>query len=193
MGDPLRRLPQALRGDGRSQPAPGRGRPWALAYGGDHLYYAWYDGATWQSEVADGAPGVGQYASLALDDAGQPHIAYYDGVASDLRYARRDANGWHVQVVAADGAVGLHASLALDAAGWPHIAFYDDTAGAVRVALLGDAGWALETVEGVGGVVRDISLALDGEAATASATAGWTIKRYATLAGSTAHGRLSRW
>ena len=77
--------------------AAGRGH---IAYGGDHLYYAWHDGATWQFETADGAPGVGQYASLALDSAGRPHIAYYDSVARDLRYARRDAGGWTVQVVA---------------------------------------------------------------------------------------------
>ncbi len=110
----------------RSLRVDAAGRP-HIAYGGDHLYYAWHDGTAWHFETADAAPGVGQYASLALDGAGQPHIAYYDSVARDLRYARRDASGWVVQVVAAEGDVGFHAALGLDAEGRPHIAYYDDT------------------------------------------------------------------
>ncbi|MCS6845875.1 MAG: BNR repeat-containing protein, partial [Caldilineales bacterium] len=42
------------------------GRP-HIAYGLDHLYYAWHDGSHWHQETVDPAWGVGMYASLALD------------------------------------------------------------------------------------------------------------------------------
>ena len=42
------------------------GRP-RIAYGSDHLYYAWNDGATWHQETVDNAPRVGSYATLVLD------------------------------------------------------------------------------------------------------------------------------
>ena len=72
----------------RSLRVDAAGRP-HIAYGGDHLYYAWHDGAAWQFETADAAPGVGQYASLALDGAGRPHIAYYDSLARSAQLALR--------------------------------------------------------------------------------------------------------
>src|SRR3990172_9149545 len=34
-----------------------------IAYGTDHLYYAWHDGSTWNIETVDPAWGVGRYAS----------------------------------------------------------------------------------------------------------------------------------
>jgi hypothetical protein len=69
----------------------GRGH---LAYGGDHLYYAYYDGAVWQLETVDNGDGVGLYASLALDSANQPHISYYDAASGALKYARKVGGTW---------------------------------------------------------------------------------------------------
>ena len=80
-----------------------------VAYGQDHLYYSWHDGAKWHHEVADDAPGVGRYAALALDESDHPHISYYDcGVfypdpencaRSDLKYAWYDGTAWHIETV----------------------------------------------------------------------------------------------
>jgi len=55
----------------------GEGHPY-IAYGGDHLYYAHYNGTGWQTEVVDDSPGVGYFTSIALDASNYPHISYCD-------------------------------------------------------------------------------------------------------------------
>lgn len=70
-----------------------------MAYGGDHLYYSWYDGSTWRHEVVDAGSGVGEYASIAVDRDYRVHIAYYDAVNGSLKYALRENNAWYLQVV----------------------------------------------------------------------------------------------
>ncbi len=70
-----------------------------IAYGGDYLYYASYDGSAWQVEVGDSAPGVGAFASLALDANNQPHISYYDAINGTLKYATKTGIGWQVETV----------------------------------------------------------------------------------------------
>ncbi len=94
-----------------------------LAYGGNHLYYAYYDGDQWHMETVDSSTGVGEYASLALDSSDHPHIAYYDHINGDLKYAYYDGDQWHIETVDNDGDVGRYASLSLDSTGNPHIAY----------------------------------------------------------------------
>ncbi len=131
-----------------------------VAYGGDHLYYATFDGLAWQRAVVDAAPGVGRYASLALDPNGAPSIAYYDAVRGDLKIAWIDAGEWRTAVVESTGDVGRFASLALDQAGSPHISYFDASQQRLRYATRDAAGWRLETVATQG--LSDVSLALTG-------------------------------
>lgn len=131
------------------------------AYGGDHLYYARHDGSQWQIEVVDPDPGVGGYASLALDGSGYAHIAYYDAAQTGLRYAYQASGSGEWQVQAVDtGSVGMYTSLAVGASGRPHIAYRGP--GSVKYAYYDQAGWHLEVVdEDVSAIFKHISLALD--------------------------------
>jgi hypothetical protein len=67
-----------------------------IVYGGDHLYYAYFNGSVWQFEIADHAYGVGKYASLALDKNNKPHAAYYDALTGSLKYARKTGAAWEI-------------------------------------------------------------------------------------------------
>jgi hypothetical protein len=133
-----------------------------IAYGGDHLYYAWDDGPAWQYEVADSSVGVGEDASLVLDGWGLPHISYYDRTNQDLKYAYRDASCWHIETVDAAGSVGFSTSMALDGSGYPHISYHDDTNSNLKYAYRDASGWHTETVDAAGDVGWHTSLALDG-------------------------------
>jgi hypothetical protein len=64
------------------------------AYGGDHLYYAYFDGTSWANQVVDSNPGVGAYASIAVDKNNLPSIAYYDSVNGTLKFAAYNGFTW---------------------------------------------------------------------------------------------------
>lgn len=75
-----------------------------VAYGGDHLYHAWFNGTTWQTEVVDSNSYVGQYTSMAIRNIlGEDHyyISYYDMKNGDLKYAHKTSSGgaWEIQIV----------------------------------------------------------------------------------------------
>jgi hypothetical protein len=132
------------------------------------LKYAWNDGLSWQVELVEGG-NVGVAASLVLDSAGRPHIAYADMAEDDLKYARYDGAGWQIETVDREGCVGTWATLALDSLDRPHISYYDCSNSALKYAWYDgrsnrfqSAGiWQIETVddEGLAGLFG--SLALD--------------------------------
>lgn len=54
-----------------------------------NLRFAWWDGSDWQIEIVDNTVWC-DWTSLAIDDSGYCHIAYYDGGDStNLKYAKR--------------------------------------------------------------------------------------------------------
>lgn len=82
----------------RSLALDSKNRP-HIAYGGDHLYYAWNDGTQWNFMTVDAEYGVGQSASLSVDRNDRPHISYYDQVNGRLKYAHYDGANWLIEVV----------------------------------------------------------------------------------------------
>lgn len=60
--------------------------------GGDDLYYAYYNGSTWNHEaIESGTDEVGLYASIDVDTNNNPHICYYDDTNNTYKYAYRDS------------------------------------------------------------------------------------------------------
>ncbi len=74
----------------------------------------------WVIETVDGIGGPGVGTSLALDEAGCPHISYGHEAEHSLKYAFRETAGWHIET--ADSLTGHDSSLDLDA-GVPHISY----------------------------------------------------------------------
>jgi hypothetical protein len=78
-----------------------------LAYGGNALYYAsstWISPTwgAWVATVVDPNPGVGRYASIAVDNTNNAHIAYYDAANGCLKYAVQQAGFWFYEAVDCD-------------------------------------------------------------------------------------------
>ncbi len=132
-----------------------------LAYGGNALFYTWYDGAFWQTQLPDVEPVTDGAAALALDGNDRPGIAYCNATAEQLKYASYDGSVWHIEVVTSkpEGS-GCDISLAMDAAGQPHILFYSGDSG-LQYASYQQGAWQIETVDGSPSAGRCNSLTLD--------------------------------
>ena len=99
-----------------------------------------HSGGSWLIELVDGGPAAGTYASLALDAAGRPRIAYIGG---GVRYAAYDGASWSIETVDPAGAAGT--SLQLDAAGRPHISYVG--AAGLSYAFYDGAAWSIALVD----------------------------------------------
>ena len=132
------------------------------------LKYATWDGAAWQTQYVDQEGRAGRGSSIAVDDAGRPHISYYDyeyvGTGEDsLRYARWDGAQWQVQTVdfVYQKYLQSSTSLALDGMGYPHIAYLEGDREDLRYARWNGTAWLTETVDSTDDVGLYPSLALD--------------------------------
>jgi hypothetical protein len=96
------------------------------------------------------ATGGGGQTSIALDNAKNPRISYYNGSEQLLKYAERNSQGiWNIETVA-DFHQGKYSALALTSSGTPCIGYYDEINQAVNYATrtrTDPDAWNIETVE----------------------------------------------
>lgn len=143
------------------------GRP-HLTYGGNHLFHAWRDGASWQIETVDPAEVLAGPA-IAIDEAGVITIVAF--TAADRRrkelsvYSRAPGGAWQTGQIPVPSIRDYPVlSLALDNNGRPHV---------VTTGIIGDhtalliyirasvQGWISETVDLKRSALGDLHLALD--------------------------------
>ena len=132
------------------------------------IYYLYWDGAAWVD--ADGVgkgnidivvtPGVSAYASLDLDGASRPHIAWMDDSPGNFQIyylywngaAWVDADGVgqaQIRIVATAGSAELP-SLALNGSNNPCVSWHDDSPGPFQIYYLYWNGAAWVDADGVG-------------------------------------------
>ena len=119
-----------------------------IAYGGDHLYYAYQDAGGWHTQTVDNAWNVGSGAALALDAGGKAHISYYDAVNGDLKYATNKSGTWVSQTVVSSGYVGEYSDIAIDAWGDPAIVYFNGTTSELHYIYFDSdyGGWGQDQV-----------------------------------------------
>ena len=123
---------------------------------------SWQPRETVTGTLADHRDMFGADRSLAYDHHGNPGIAFFDDVSSDLRYARRVPGvGWVHSAIDTVGNVGSYPSLAYDRYERPAISYYDITNFDLKYARLNGGAWQLETVDMTGSVGLHTSLAFD--------------------------------
>ena len=128
------------------------------------LHIAYHDAATrtlkygtqlnngsWAIQTVEPADGVardlGRYLSLALDSAGRPGIAYFDGTAGDLRYARMVDGRLVNDLVDSRQSVGLYPSTLFRPDNSPVVAYYHRSKGDLRVAQFDGISWKIDDVD----------------------------------------------
>ena len=88
-----------------------------IAYGGDALYYAYYNGASWNYETVDLSPGMGYRVDLGLDGTNKAHIAYYDAISNNVMYATNYSGVWQTAIVGYGGDKNATVSIAVQSLG----------------------------------------------------------------------------
>ncbi|MFO0727283.1 MAG: hypothetical protein U1E65_26120 [Myxococcota bacterium] len=107
-------------------------------------------------------PNVGQHTSIAVDAAGNLHVAYYDKDMGALRYANFSGGVWKTTIVDDAGDTGYYTSIALGPDGNPRIAYMMvsgtvDVDPTLKTALklatahnatpIGPSDWTLELID----------------------------------------------
>lgn len=113
-------------------------------------------------QTVESAGSAGWFTSLALDNAGTPHISYQGGDFANpvLKYARWTGSGWDIKPAVDNG--GWYTSLALDSAGNPHISYLDGS-NRLKYAKWIGSSWELKPIaDNAGSGITSIALDIQG-------------------------------
>lgn len=141
-----------------------------LAYGGNALYYAWFDGKAWHYDTASSENGSGKYPDLILDSNNSPHIIHAKGLVGKMTLVHtfRDQTGWRSENIDANFCGGRDLNAQLDPRGKLTLVYSDggpdcndQSVASSRIQFIQQAagGWETQTVAQPG---LSPSLAFDG-------------------------------
>lgn len=152
----------------------------AIAHGFGAIYYAEWNGTSWDTRLVDEGACLGtlDQPSLAFAADGRPAIAYRDPENGVIKYAHEDASGgFAIEVVAAavtsSSGQGRLVSLKFDPSGAALISFFSGSATAqLSLARHTGAAWMVEAIDAISSAGGYNSLAIDGAGRPAVAYAG---------------------
>jgi len=134
----------------------------------DLLWYAHEDANAWKFENVIGGLGRGFHLSLALDEKGQPHIAYHNG-----RFKKNDHRVWYLfwngkdwstrSIRDSDAWESQDVSLALGPDGSAHFAYLDSYSQQVQYARHLSGAWDVQSVEPANPDCRSFPIAVDAQ------------------------------
>jgi hypothetical protein len=115
-------------------------RPHIVYMGGGSLYYGYWNGSVWSTQLIEAYPSLYAYPSLVLDSNDQPHIALAEDVSTYtiVKYGSYDGEEWVWQQVDIGRRVGGHVALVLDSQDRPSILHADDHNGHIRLSQPAD-------------------------------------------------------
>ncbi|MCD4653026.1 hypothetical protein K8T06_03735 [bacterium] len=128
-----------------------------VVYGGDRLYYQYYNGSQWVSEIADQTRGSGRAASIVLDVSGNPHISHVNAANKNVRYTHYTGGVWQSEII--DHASTDATCIELDSNGNPCILYLSD--GYIHFARRSLSGWDIHTSSYLSISSQSLSMVLD--------------------------------
>ncbi len=117
------------------------------------LGYVTGEPGSWRDEPIASGEGESEYASIALDERGVPHVAFRvvsKGPSSTLRYATRGAGGWQMEDVEAGSRIGESAWIATGPGKSVAITHYDRDHGLLKLAVRRNGRWNTSIVDDAG-------------------------------------------
>lgn len=96
-----------------------------MVYGWGRLYYRLESSTGVTTEIVDDTPGTGGSAVIAIDDSGNPMIAYRDLGNNQLKFAWKESGTWQYTQLDAGDEIGTYMSMKVDSTGQPHIVYND--------------------------------------------------------------------
>lgn len=128
----------------------------------DDLYYSYWTGSTWQTELVETGAWLGTYPSLQIETTA-PYTAHISYAGDGLKYATNIDGVWQTEHIVPDLNI-IGTSLAIEP-GFPpnnHIAYYDFTNGQVKYATDAGNSWTIKTIDSEGPVAGSgITIALE--------------------------------
>jgi hypothetical protein len=121
-------------------------------YYNSSLWYASWNGSTWDKVAVDSGNSAGLYTSLALDALNHPHICYTDEINYYVKYATFDGSAWSVQTLTA--ANPGHAddrdsicSLKIGSGNVPYVSYFSKANRHLAIMHPVGASWVSEMVD----------------------------------------------